>query len=394
MDIKIELFPKQMDFLNCQDRFSAFIGGIGSGKTFAGCVKDLVYASEPKTLGLVTAPTYPMLRDATLRTFVDIAGDAIEKLNKSEMTVKIANGGEILFRSADDPDRLRGPNLHWAHIDEGALCPIKTFDIVMGRLRAGGKAGNLWITTTPNGRNWLYHRRAEMRIFNARTRDNPYLSPDFIASLESSYTGEFAKQELDGEFISLEGLVYSIFSESTHVKERHNSDFQYWGLAIDEGYTNPAVILLIGIDGDGRLHIEREFYQTGVLQERVVTQSREWVNERRATAIVVDESAAGLIADLRNAGLQAEGHKGRVLDGISIVQGLLTVQNDGLPRLTIDPSCVSTINEMESYVWKPGKDEPVKENDHALDALRYFAHWLYGEEVIQRQYIYAPEHIG
>jgi phage terminase large subunit len=165
-------------------------------------------------------------------------------------------------------------------------------------------------------------------------------------------------------------------------------------LALDEGYTNPAVILLIGVDGDGRLHIEREFYQTGVLQERVVMQSREWMNERKATAVIVDESAAGLIADLRNAGLPAEGHKGRVLDGIAIVQGLLTVQKDGLPRLTIDPSCVNTINEFESYVWKPGKDEPVKENDHALDAVRYFAHWLYGEEVIQRQYIYDPAIIG
>jgi phage terminase large subunit len=47
------------------------------------------------------------------------------------------------------------------------------------------------------------------------------------------------------------------------------------------------------------------------------------------------------------------------------------VQGDNRPRLTVDPSCVETINEFESYVWKPEKDEPVKENDHAMDALRY-----------------------
>ena len=53
------------------------------------------------------------------------------------------------------------------------------------------------------------------------------------------------------------------------------------------------------------------------------------------------------------------------------LQDLLKVHGDGKPRLTIDPSCVETINEFESYVWRPEKDEPVKENDHAMDALRY-----------------------
>jgi PBSX family phage terminase large subunit len=391
---QIELSHTQMDFLQCDERFTAFIGGIGSGKTYAGCVKDLVHARTPGSLGLVVAPTYPMLRDATLRTFIEIAGDAVDNLNKSEMTVKVKGGGEILFRSADNPDRLRGPNLNWAHIDEGAMCPAKTFDVVIGRLRADGQAGPMWITTTPNGRNWLYHRREEMRVFKSRTRDNPYLSPEFVASLERAYTGEFAKQELEGEFISLEGLVYPMFREDVHIKQLPNSMFTHWALALDEGYTNPAVILLIGIDADGRLHVAREFYQTGVLQSRVCAVCSEWANEMHTNAAIVDQAAAGLIADLRNYGMVAEGHKGRVLDGIAIIQDLLKVANDGKPRLTIDPSCVNTINEFESYIWKPGKDEPVKENDHAADALRYFAHWLYGEEIVTRTTIYDPVRIG
>ena len=60
-----------------------------------------------------------------------------------------------------------------------------------------------------------------------------------------------------------------------------------------------------------------------------------------------------------------------MLDGITQVQGLLRVRDDGRPRLTVDPGCIDTINEFESYSWKPEKDEPVKENDHAMDALRY-----------------------
>jgi hypothetical protein len=66
-------------------------------------------------------------------------------------------------------------------------------------------------------------------------------------------------------------------------------------------------------------------------------------------------------------------HKGRVLDGIGRVQNLLAVAGDGKPRLAIDPSCVQTIAEMESYCWKEGKDEPEKQNDHAMDTIRYIA---------------------
>jgi phage terminase large subunit len=89
----------------------------------------------------------------------------------------------------------------------------------------------------------------------------------------------------------------------------------------------------------------------------------------------VDPSAAGLIADMRFAGLAANGANNAVLDGIQLVKSLLAVQGDGRPRLTISPKCVNLIAEFESYCWKEGRaglrDEPEKANDHAMDALRY-----------------------
>lgn len=371
MNKVLEVYPAQHDFLTCNDRFTAFIGGVGSGKTYAGCMKDLQYATQPGTLGIVVAPTYTMLGDATIRTFLNLAGDAIEAFNKSDGRIKIKRGGELLFRSSDNPDRLRGANLHYAHIDEGGMCPPGTWEIIIGRLRADGKAGKCWVTTTPKGHNWLFKRKEEMTVFKAHTRDNPYLHKEFIASLEKSYTGEFARQELDGEFISMEGLVYK-FNESIHVVNRDSKEFVRFGLALDEGYTNPAVILLIGHDSDDRLHVLKEFYERGKLQSDVVEQAKRWHSEYYCSAVAVDAAAAGLIADMRNNGIPAQPRKGRVLDGIRQVQNLLAVQGDERPRLTISPACVNTINEFESYVWKDGRDEPVKENDHSLDALRYY----------------------
>jgi len=367
---KIELYPIQDDFLLCKDNFTGFIGGIGSGKTYVGAVKALVKAM-PGTLGMVVAPTYKMLRDSSLRTFKELAGDAIINENKSEMYLVMRGGGEILWRSADDPDSLRGPNLSWGWIEEGGLTHPDTFKIMIGRLRQGGGFGELWTTSTPKGKlNWLYHENENMTIFRATTLDNPYVNEEWKNSLLRTYTGNFLAQEVYAEFVSFEGLIYKTFDKSIHVKKRDISEFQTTVFGVDEGYTNPAVILTICYDIDRRVHIMNEYYKHGKLQSEIVSKALE-LDENRSREFKVDSAAAGLIAELKNNGLNAHGGKGRVVDGINQVQELLKVQGDGKPRLTIDPSCVNTINEFESYVWKEGKDEPVKEFDHALDALRY-----------------------
>jgi len=376
--LDFDLYDAQADFVECQDRFTAFIGGIGSGKSYAGAVRGLVASARPKTLGLVVSPTYPMLRDATLRTYVDVFGEAWAGFNKAEMLATIRNGAEILFRSADNPDRLRGPNLHWCHIDEGALCHRQTWDILIGRLRADGQAGPCWITTTPKGRNWLWERRDQLRIFQATTRDNPYLSPEFVASLERAYTGDFAAQELGGQFVAFEGLIYAEFNRDVHMSRREAAEFARIVVGVDEGYTNPAVALVIGVDGDDRAHVLEEFYQRQVLQGDFVATCAERHKRYGVEAFWVDPSAAGLIAAMAQARLPVRPADNAVTDGIQAVKARLALQGDGRPRLTLDPSCVRTASEFESYVWAKTRDgqsldKPVKENDHAMDAIRYTA---------------------
>jgi len=370
--LEIELYSTQYDFVTCADRYTAFIAGIGSGKTFSGAVKGATLA-HPKTLGLVVAPTYPMLRDATVRTYQDIFGDAMQ-LHKGEMLGTLPNGAEIMFRSADQPDRLRGPNIHWAHVDEGALCPNGTWEVVIGRLRADGTAGPCFVTSTPKGRNWLYERSDNMHIFRAHTRDNPYNAREFVESLEASYTGRFADQELAGEFVGFEGLVYEEFSREIHVTEREGP-WQRVIIGVDEGYTNPAVLLVIGEDNDGRLHLITELYQRRMLQGAVVKACADFVNQYHTQSVQIDPSAAGLIADMVAAGVPASSADNTVTEGIQAVKARLAIAGDGRPRLTMSPACANTIAEFESYSWRERSgnmiDEPEKINDHAMDALRY-----------------------
>lgn len=373
--VRVELYPAQGAFVQCEDRFTSFIGGIGSGKSFAGAVKMLMLALRRRVVGVVTAPTYPMLRDATLRTYLDLARPFMADWHKSEMMLTLRNGSELLFRSADEPDRLRGPNLHAWHGDEASLYSKDVWPIMIGRLRANGQAGHAWLTTTPKGRNWLYERQAEIRLFRARTRDNPHLAPEFIASLEASYTGQFARQELEGEFVAFEGLVYDEFDRGVHV-QRRDGPWRRVVLALDEGYTNPAVILAMGEDNDGRAHVLSEFYRRRVLQGDVVGETKRLADELRPDTVVVDPSAAGLVAELHSVGVYATAANNDVFPGIQGVKGRLARAGDGRPRLTIDPACVNLLAEFESYVWKEHKttglkDEPEKANDHAMDALRY-----------------------
>src|SRR6185436_4676828 len=118
----LTLSRTQSSFVLDQHRWACFVGGIGSGKSYAGAAKAMVQHLARPGLGLVIAPTYPMLRDATWRTALEVWAPVLVGVVRNEMRMVLRGGAEVLFRSADDPERLRGPNVSWAWIDEGSLC--------------------------------------------------------------------------------------------------------------------------------------------------------------------------------------------------------------------------------------------------------------------------------
>jgi len=233
-------------------------------------------------------------------------------------------------------------------------------------------AGKSWVTTTPKGQaNWVYDAVKHMTVFKAKTMENPFVSKEWLDDMMSQYQGSFLMQEIYGEFVKFEGLVYPQFDQSIHIQHREMTEFVEFGMGIDEGYINPQAILNIYKDHDGNYHIAEEYYETGKLQTQIVEEAVRMAHGKNPT-VVVDASARGLIGALRNAGLDAKSYQSRVLDGINTIQNMLAVSGNGKPKLTVDPSCVKTIMEFETYCWKEDKDEVVKENDHAMDALRYY----------------------
>lgn len=213
----IKCYSKQIQFLNSKALWRAFVGGIGSGKSHVGAL-DMICRAKADRLYLVTAPTYPMLSDASFRSFLDVArqlgvvgGNDVK--SSPPPSIKLRTGAEVLFRSTDNPETLRGPNLAGWWMDEASLSKREAFDILIGRLRGGGEMGWGTATFTPKGKaHWTYKvfgaGAADTELIHARTEENPFLPPGFVENVRRHYTAQQIKQELGGIFVDSGGNHY------------------------------------------------------------------------------------------------------------------------------------------------------------------------------------------
>jgi len=377
----------QRIFHNSKVKFRAYVGGIGSGKTLAGCIETIKFIiKNPGCLFVIAAPTYPMLRDSTLRTFFQICPkNLIKNYNSTEGVIDIINGSTILCRNCEDVravERLRGTNLSGFWIDEAARVPQMAWRIFLGRLRQPNMQLKGWITTSPRGFNWVYEefvekKRKEYELIPCSSRENPYLTPEYIRDLEESYPGLFAKQEIEGQFIGHEGLVYQDFNRRIHILTKARINIKRYIAGIDWGYTNPAVILIIGEDYDGRLYIVEEFYRSKMMMEEFLKIADDKGKSYKVERWFCDPSEPQFIQQFRNAGFPILAGNNEVMPGINKVSSYLAIRDDGKPRLFITENCLNTIMEFENYRYpdtKEGKaiqENPLKIYDHSMDALRY-----------------------
>lgn len=387
---EIELYGPQFDFVTADEHYLAFVGGIGSGKSVSGCARGIAASQgviggtriRTPNLGIITAPTYPMLRDATLRTFLEMAGGLVKEFNKSESRALMRNGSEILFRSTEHPERLRGPSISWWYGDEAALYLPKVWQIMIGRLRQYGLHGYAWITTTPKGRNWIWQKfvqavRKGYRLLKVSTLANPYLDSAFVQGLIEEFVGDFAAQELYGEFVAFEGLIFSEFDRSKHITTARPSEFKTVVAGVDWGWKNPGVITVLGVDTDGRMWGLHEEYRRERRIEEWAAVAKELRDTYNIKQFFCDPSEPDYIKAFIEKGCKAEAANNEVNSGIQRVKNRLVVRADGKPRLIFSPGFVWTFSEFDQYQWKPTpkgegfRDEPLKANDHALDALRY-----------------------
>lgn len=221
MQVTIDIHPTQDEFCESPALYRGFVGGRGAGKTWVGAF-DLMCRAQPGRNYLVGSPTGVMLSDTTYPTFKNLA-QQIGVWESVKLTpypnATLTNGATIRFRTAEDPEKMRGPNLSGVWLDEASLMGFgggdsRAYDLCIAALRERGEQGWLSATFTPKGpSHWTYQvfatGRPDTAIFRARTGDNPFNPVGFEQTLQKQYgETQFARQELGGEFVSIAGAEF------------------------------------------------------------------------------------------------------------------------------------------------------------------------------------------
>lgn len=287
---------------------------------------------------------------------------------------------------------IQGITLAGVLMDEAALMPCSFVEQACARCSVEGS--KLWFNCNPEGpEHWLYRqwiqkaKEKHLLHLHFTMDDNPSLAPQIRKRYENLYTGLFYRRFVLGQWCMAEGLVYD-FSEEKHVALPPAPGGRYY-ISVDYGTRNPFSAGLWQVVG-GRAWRIREYYHNGRESGRMLT-DEEYYEQLEALAegvfveqVIVDPSAASFIATIRHHGkFSVRKAKNEVLPGIRWVATLLKAE-----VLAICPDCKDSIREFGLYRWEEdgSNDRVIKENDHAMDDIRYFCATVLrrDREILQR----------
>jgi PBSX family phage terminase large subunit len=339
--------------------------------------------------------------------------DKVKRNNRSEY--RFRNGSVVVCAGLDDPQSVFSAEYDGALLIEATEVSQDIVEKVDGRLRYGRMPYQQFLMdcnpTAPTHWLWRATQTGYIRRMAMTHRDNPaiYLDDGRLTRFGREYlsrlddlTGVRKARLRDGKWVQAEGVVYDGWSESVHVVDRFPIPAnwrRFW--SVDFGFTNPLCWQFWAMDGDGRIYLDREIYQT----KRLVRDVAEWAGrvyqgQPEPEAIITDHDPEAMEHVFQVLGIRCTpADKINRVGGLQDVADRLKVQPDGKPRLflfrdalvhQLDQDLLAvgkptrTEAEFDSYVWNPKLkhgEEPLKEGDHGMDALRYLCRYLSGESV-------------
>ncbi len=380
------LSPAQASIAKDLHRFRVVNCGRRFGKTTLAIDQIKACAAYREARIAYIAPTFQQARDIAWEQLKKDCKDAAISINESRLEIRLANtlGSEslIILRGWESIETLRGQLFDLIVMDE--VASMRNFwrsweEVVRPTLT--DRKGEVLFISTPKGFNHFYdlynlqETDEDFKSFHYTSYDNPHIPSEEIDKAKQQLTEDRFSQEYLADFRKTEGLVYKEFDRARHVytNEVYNPIERLAGT--DWGWTNPASAHLVEKDTDRHYWISNEFYKTGQTTAQII----EYVLSLKANKFYPDPAEPDRNDEARRSGLNVREVSKDVEAGISCVQELLK-QN----RIHIHSSCVNLINEFETYSYpekKAGHNEyeaPIKENDHALDEIRYV---LYMQEV-------------
>ena len=395
--------PSQKRFHASRARFRGFSGPIGSGKSQALCHEaiKLSYLNPGRT-GLVGAPTYAMLRDATQTALFQILeeNEIPYEHKKSESVLLLRDtGSRVLLRSLEEYERLRGTNLAWFGVDELTYTQQEAWSRLEGRLRdprAGRLAG--FAVWTPKGHDWVYEQFMENRcegyeVTIAKAMENHHILskvPDFYERLRRSYDEKFFRQEVMGEYLNIcEGMVYEPFEHAVHVREVALNDTLPLLWALDFN-VDPMCSVIAQIDGEmvyvldeivlrraGTLDACEEFRQRYPAQQSSLRVYGDASGNQRSTTGNTDYQLVRSFltrAGYKNVTYLYNRSNPLVRDRVAAVNAKLRNAADEV-NLVVSPKAKGLIRDFERVAYKENSSVVDKAADgsltHLSDALGY-----------------------
>lgn len=285
---------------------------------------------------------------------------------------------------------IQGLTLAGVLLDEVALMPRSFVEQALARCSVEGS--KMWFNCNPEGpqhwfrQEWILHPDEKRALcLHFTMDDNPGLSEEIKERYRSMYAGIFYKRFILGLWVLADGLIYDMIDETANYYRpgEEPADMRWVSnrtIACDYGTTNPCVFLDIYDDGE-TIRVDREYRWDSRKEYRQKT-DKEYADDLAAfmgedqCAVLVDPSAASFIAELRSRGFIVKAANNDVPDGIRKTATLIQQR-----VIKINTECAGLHEEMGSYMWdtkasQRGEEKPVKEMDHAPDALRYYVNSL------------------
>ena len=375
-----KFYPLLFDYSH---RFEVYMGSAGSAKSYFITQKLIIRACKEKIKILVCRRTAATIRNTCFSLFKDIITkwqlNKYVKVRESDFRITFPNGSEIIFTGLDEETKLLSlNNIGCIFIEEVFEVPKNIVEQLNLRLR--GKTQNQQIIMAFNPiskHHWLYDfcevNPPKSFIYTHSTyKDNPFLNPEYIASLEELYVRNPQKARVfcDGEWgIDTDGLVF----HNWKVQEFEHSEIDGQLLiGLDFGFINDISALVASIldEANKRIYVFKIWGARGKTNAelaKIITK----LGFSKST-IIADSAEPKSIEEIRLAGVSR-------IDGCkkgkdSTIHGIQKLQNY---ELIIHPSCQDLIIELENYVWQKDRytdiyiNKPIDDYNHYIDALRY-----------------------
>ena len=320
------------------------------------------------------APYLPVLSQLGYRCTLKLSGGNIKvRMHGYENTFWIFGGKDEASQSL-----IQGMTLSGVMFDEVALMPRSFVEQALARCSVEGS--KFWFNCNPsNPAHWFYNewiKKADSKralYLHFSMEENPSLSKEMLQRYENMYSGAFYERFVKGRWVAADGLIYPMFGDSCMADCPQQCSGYY--ISCDYGTVNPTSMGLWGESG-GVWYRTHEYYYSSKrsgaqkTDEEYYAELEKLADGRRINAVICDPSAASFIATIRKHGrFKVIPAKNDVLDGIRRVSNCL---KSG--RIKICRGCDDSVREFSLYCWDEGaaKDCPRKENDHAMDDIRYF----------------------